>query len=278
MLCRVEPSWRALGALFTSFPLIPAVPERTTLCSSHWSLSLPLLNCSLETAPSSAGSRRPLSTMTPDPWPSTRPGSIAAITVNSSLLNPSTTPGYRTRRSSPASLTTTTTCSSRVATPSTTSTRTLAASLIGIWRQMMILMWSWRIWRRSWQRWIQMSRTIWDTCWSRIWGTDTMPAARDTCCHGLHWRSSPRSCTQTPRCVQMTFMKTSALQGTVFHGLDLVSKSFRCLANAGIYPEDTRNQLKQNRFNTFSPTDTFHQTRASAEWVKFTEQKVCEMA
>ncbi|CAP30629.1 Protein CBG11315 [Caenorhabditis briggsae] len=47
----------------------------------------------------------------------------------------------------------------------------------------------------------------------------------------------------------------------------------RCLANAGIYPEDTRNSHGQNRFNTFSPTETFHQTKASVDWVKFLEKK-----
>ncbi|CAI2353340.1 unnamed protein product [Caenorhabditis sp. 36 PRJEB53466] len=46
----------------------------------------------------------------------------------------------------------------------------------------------------------------------------------------------------------------------------------RCLANAGIYPEDTRNSAGQNRFNTFSPSDTFHQTKASVDWVKFREK------
>ncbi|CCD64740.1 N-acetylgalactosaminide beta-1,3-galactosyltransferase [Caenorhabditis elegans] len=47
----------------------------------------------------------------------------------------------------------------------------------------------------------------------------------------------------------------------------------RCLANAGMYPEDTRNSLGQNRFNTFSPSDTFHQTKAGIDWVKFKENK-----
>lgn len=47
----------------------------------------------------------------------------------------------------------------------------------------------------------------------------------------------------------------------------------RCLSNAGIYPEDTRNSHGQNRFNTFSPTETFHQTKASVDWVKYLEKK-----
>ncbi|KAF1752242.1 hypothetical protein GCK72_018796 [Caenorhabditis remanei] len=47
----------------------------------------------------------------------------------------------------------------------------------------------------------------------------------------------------------------------------------RCLANAGIYPEDTRNSLGQNRFNTFSPTETFHQSKASIDWVKYLEKR-----
>ncbi|CAI5452476.1 unnamed protein product [Caenorhabditis angaria] len=45
----------------------------------------------------------------------------------------------------------------------------------------------------------------------------------------------------------------------------------RCLASAGIYPEDTRNSKGQNRFNTFSPSNTFHQLKANIEWVKYKE-------
>uniref|UniRef100_A0A8R1IC90 N-acetylgalactosaminide beta-1,3-galactosyltransferase n=1 Tax=Caenorhabditis japonica TaxID=281687 RepID=A0A8R1IC90_CAEJA len=47
----------------------------------------------------------------------------------------------------------------------------------------------------------------------------------------------------------------------------------RCLANVGIYPEDTRNAHGQNRFNTFSPSDTFHQTKASEGWIMHKEAK-----
>ncbi|CAB3398017.1 unnamed protein product [Caenorhabditis bovis] len=45
-----------------------------------------------------------------------------------------------------------------------------------------------------------------------------------------------------------------------------------CLESAGIFPEDTRNSNGQNRFNTFSPAETFHQLKADSTWVKYKEK------
>ncbi|CAD6195923.1 unnamed protein product [Caenorhabditis auriculariae] len=45
----------------------------------------------------------------------------------------------------------------------------------------------------------------------------------------------------------------------------------RCLASAGIFPTDTRNSKGQNRFNTFTPSDVFHQNKADESWLYYGE-------